>query len=338
MNRISLIGILFFINIAIYSHSGAAHNKMTNDSLLFLSNTISNKNIIVEESYEDNYTDFIYGYNWPLVTVTHFWKQDNYFPEGVGLDSHPSNFTKAIKYWKYCDKCALDISGQICCGNNKDIFYEYERNFISNSEGYINVDENILFVFGGFFWRIGRIIHLLEDLSVPAHVHNDKHAKFPPDWDYYWLGEDDEYEHAWIGREEMYKLYNTNDSLGLWHIDNYLFTGYEYETWEEEISVEDYLAHNYTLDCGEDCRCFILYKITSFIPLKISIIKTCTRIIGEKPKEYISEYPLLEIFTKMNQMADYFPSDDVEGAHYISTIRHGTGPSYILTTLFGGIR
>ena len=49
------------------------------------------------------------------------------------------------------------------------------------------------------YWYLGHIVHLLEDMTVPAHVHGDPHPGF-------WYGDDDQYE-DWLGENSQFQQY-----------------------------------------------------------------------------------------------------------------------------------
>lgn len=178
---------------------------------------------IVEKKDPDNIGDPIYGYNCkaysskclyfgllkislPITTSTHFWNQDYNFPFGddkvskakvyyriiggiitcedtLNLGTYDNAFKKARHYW-LGDK---DVMGW----KKQDIFDYYGDSEINPIEP------------GGSIWRLGRIIHLLEDMNVPAHVHNDPHGGFL-------LGGDDQYEKDWIPKKHDYYY---NDKL-----------------------------------------------------------------------------------------------------------------------------
>jgi uncharacterized protein YegL len=75
------------------------------------------------------------------------------------------------------------------------------------------------------YWYLGRVCHLLQDMSVPAHVHNDDHAGYVRELDApFWLdtllnpydpsGGKDRYE-QWIGTDGMhYTEYTRNSCSG----------------------------------------------------------------------------------------------------------------------------
>ncbi len=57
-------------------------------------------------------------------------------------------------------------------------------------------------------WEIlGRMCHLLQDMSVPAHAHVDPHGD---DWEFGIHIGDDDYE-KWISEENRYAVYNANN-------------------------------------------------------------------------------------------------------------------------------
>ena len=316
MKKIVYIILLLIVN-PIFSYKDRRHPIVTEavlsvyDSYYFLDNDY--QELLENAGQEEDWVDQVYCYFMP--GWGHYWNQDKNFPYGeglIGLEDFPgynSAWDKATCYYYGWDICGIQTE-EMQSRAEQNIFNMYET---------IPLDHYL-----GFIWRAGRILHLLEDMSVPAHVHNDAHAGGIP-----FGGGDDEYEVNWVGKY-VYDDYSAGNSLGLWHIDDRLFRSYitQTEKWEEEISEEDYRTGNYTLDCGEDCRCYIKLVPLNWRPdnpkqgtlpysgpIQFKILKICERktITGINYETVTGQSPLLEIFSKMNQMADYFPSDDVVG-------------------------
>jgi len=85
------------------------------------------------------------------------------------------------------------------------------------------------------YYYLGHVVHLLQDMSVPAHVHNDQHG----------IG-DDEYE-DWVGENSHFQNYDTADVASSWNI--YLPTGLEAVFRLTADYTEDYPSDDYW---GED--------------------------------------------------------------------------------------
>ncbi len=118
--------------------------------------------------------DIVYGYTGPLTTITHFWDADMGDDDKVKapiteVPTYPNALQKARRLW------VMAIDAYTKC--YKDKAYEY----------------------------LGHICHLLQDMSVPAHAHEDFHpGELIP-------GGDDCYE-DWMDTNENYKRWDANDA------------------------------------------------------------------------------------------------------------------------------
>ncbi|MCK4642004.1 hypothetical protein KAU32_00055 [bacterium] len=248
MKRNLLLLLVFLMCQFIYSHIGDVHEYIMNQSLPVLGTTFSygNDKLVNEVRNEDGIPDWVWGY--VDVPSAHFWNQDYNFPKGIGFDTSLllppySAYDKSIKY----------KNGWTLKGLYPDDWFTRTKKSIFVI--YTDRTWNCRF---GYVWRLGRISHLLEDMSVPAHVHLDAHTGI--------FGGNDEYESDFLtskvsefagGKLEVYKKYTSNSSLGLWNLDGSIFSNYidDGRTWTEMISVEDFETGNYSLDCGENCSC-----------------------------------------------------------------------------------
>ena len=151
--------------------------------------------IVIGAWQEDN-TDVVYGNEGIFldcnVSATHFWHADagdaSTFATSSG-ESFPNAYQKALKYMYGGYRLRIPYAGssiieEYDAPSNLMQFY---KDGIIYYRGYFQIDGQ--FVTRGYwhvasqemrdkvvFEIIGRIAHLLADMSVPAHVHNDEHA------------------------------------------------------------------------------------------------------------------------------------------------------------------
>ena len=175
MKRVTLM-ILLMIFVPLFSHVGKAHYEISKQGFRELSYYWgSYKQIMLDESVREDYgkepcdcgiVDIYvpadpsgigdpincFGDWWDpcTQTKTHFWNQDKSFPDGVGYNGKESAYEKANRYASFDSKNCPTLEN-----DNKeklDIYGDYNNG---------NLDDTL-----DFFWRPGRIVHLLEDMSV----------------------------------------------------------------------------------------------------------------------------------------------------------------------------
>ncbi len=117
--------------------------------------------------------DHIYGYPWPFMTITHYWDADSgdNDPAPTGCENA---LQKARKLWK------LAIS-------------EYNRGHMEDAYEYF-----------------GHVCHLLQDMTVPAHAHEDWHDPF--------FTGDDCYEDWMKNNHDRWNYSDAIDAGGFVHI------------------------------------------------------------------------------------------------------------------------
>lgn len=101
-------------------------------------------------SYEDVF-DHVYDRTDACVTITHFWDPD------IGTD------TKVHKAWSvFCEEWSAWVKARQLWGMALGEYY---------AQDYVQAYE-----------YLGHVAHLLEDMTVPAHVHEDSHV-YPDEYD-----------------------------------------------------------------------------------------------------------------------------------------------------------
>lgn len=175
-------------------------------------------------AWREDEEDIVYGTRWPSIafsSVTHFWDADHgdNHPTDLGIIALPDDLPNAYQKiealykpegnWeiqfepgsggqysfqqqtggsiiitttkfrlKYTDLIDLYKTGRMKISG----WYRIGEGWVtSNHDVYIYEDWKNMFV-----WELlGRMCHLLQDMSVPAHVHNDEHGTSPDSYEDY---------------------------------------------------------------------------------------------------------------------------------------------------------
>ncbi|MFC2016517.1 PKD domain-containing protein [Chloroflexota bacterium] len=107
-------------------------------------------------AYDEDENDFVYNHEGVMTTINHFWDADAGDYDLVkniifGEDYHPNAYTKAKVLWQY----ALN----------------------AYAVGQSQTDPGARYYFKWWAYKfLGHVCHLLADMSVPAHAHEDFHA------------------------------------------------------------------------------------------------------------------------------------------------------------------
>lgn len=163
--------------------------------------------LVVIGAYREDYEDLTNeGQYWPNQTMTHFWDPDFSDDQG-GLTWNGYEYSNALeKAIKYYGGSWIEISG---AGNRyryqslsqfyKDGITQQSINYSSNYNTItVSIEQRDQIV-----WEIlGRMCHLLGDMTIPAHTHNDPH---PP-------GDLDTYE-EWMNYGPVYNTWTVNDAI-----------------------------------------------------------------------------------------------------------------------------
>lgn len=175
---ISLITVL--IIFAYFSNTALAYDKKTHQYIVAEAEKIFNNGDITgflpsisNGAHDEDVNDVVYKENYGY--FAHFWDADMGDEDEVkgiifGIDTYPNAYMKAKELWKQ----AIDFYAKC----DKKSAYD----------------------------RLGRISHLIADMSLPAHAHEDFH------WP-----EDDSYE-DWMA--ENHKKWNSNDAMNAGGIIN----------------------------------------------------------------------------------------------------------------------
>jgi len=139
---------------------------------------------------------------------------------------------------------------------------------------------------------LGRVLHLVLDMSVPSHVHQDPHPGWPDGWN------DDSFE-DWASTSNGKFYYNSSTAKNL-HPSNPPFNGL--------IGVPFYQLPT-NADIWKSAE-YTQYTFAYVTPLAWQICSTipCSNFDSSanfKPLYYLMHY--------MNERTDYFASDDVDG-------------------------
>jgi len=138
--------------------------------------------------------DPIYNYQWPWTTVSHFWNAD--VSDTKGLDNYPSAYSKARAYmygehrifergnyrygsqniagfhriipnlFDFCKTGYCILLGYRVRETGRDEFFQ------NPIHGNLNIDNRRRIA----FLILGRLAHLLTDMSVPVHAKGESHA------------------------------------------------------------------------------------------------------------------------------------------------------------------
>lgn len=168
---------------------------------------------ITTGSYREDLEAVVYMYEWPYETMSHFWNADagdnSKFQLPVLVGNYYKNAYQKARVYIYGSDTeghkGIYINGNalanesVCVPLDRDgLFISYNSLFDFYNTGTYYVEGFQLFGFN--FWTtcgpftlskdkrdfivweiLGRVTHLLGDMGVPAHVHNDEH----PIWDGY---------------------------------------------------------------------------------------------------------------------------------------------------------
>ncbi|MGZ4913100.1 MAG: hypothetical protein ACXVI3_05975, partial [Halobacteriota archaeon] len=109
------------------------------------------KDQIKAGAFDEDITDHVYGLTYPNQTVNHFWDADAGPNTPVDMDAGiwPNAWQKAKILWNYAVSEYQN--------GNEDQAYQY----------------------------LGHVAHLLADMSVPAHAHEDPHTSFSDSYEDY---------------------------------------------------------------------------------------------------------------------------------------------------------
>lgn len=242
MKKIFVFGLLFtFLISTLYAHGEGVHQHMVREAYKLLKYSIGQDiremmdhvgynqegngqfnpgNLMVIGAYQEDHSDATnesYGFSGWLVSNTHFWEPDQgdnstfYY-----LGNNYSNaYQKARKYiyGGYELRVPYPENGIIEAYTAPPNLFQFYKDGVIYYKGYYNIlgqfiPRNRWHIASITFrnkvvWEIfGRICHLLGDMTVPAHVHNDPHP--PTDLDTY---------ESWMDNPSIYNQWTYQSAI-----------------------------------------------------------------------------------------------------------------------------